>query len=130
MHVQRLEEIGSILNLKLTGKKCKGMEGILEEGKEAMSLNASGAILDSAIVGSCQRVEHYEMASYGTAHAMAEHLELTEVAQLLQETLEEEKEADANLSKIAFEKLYPSVEIDDEEVDESDTPRERSARNI
>jgi ferritin-like metal-binding protein YciE len=101
-HVSRLEQVFSLLDLKPKAKTCAGMAGIIEEGSEVVkSNNADGAVADARIIAAAQRVEHYEMAAYGTAAAWAESLGLADVAELLQETLEEEKAADQLLSTLA-----------------------------
>src|SRR5580704_9147581 len=81
-HVARLETIGQELGIKLTGKKCKAMEGLIEEGKEVLEEDGQSAVIDAALIGAAQRVEHYEIAAYGTAKAMAEHLGLAKVVKL------------------------------------------------
>jgi len=93
-HVQRLEQIFEMLDESPKGKKCKGMEGLIEEGSEIMEEDFEGALLDAALIGAAQRVEHYEIAAYGTVRAFAEELGESEHASLLAETLEEEKETD------------------------------------
>lgn len=100
-HVTRLESIGKTLDIRLGGKKCKAMEGLIEEGKEVLQEEGNASVIDAALIGAAQRVEHYEMAAYGTVRAMAECLGHTEVVQLLQQTLNEEGEADKKLTKIA-----------------------------
>ena len=99
--VQRLESIFTELGEKPGGHKCKGMEGLLTEGEEALRDFKDGDVLDAAIIASAQRVEHYEMAGYGTVRSMANMLGFDKQAQLLQETLEEEGEADQRLSGLA-----------------------------
>jgi ferritin-like metal-binding protein YciE len=100
-HVQRLEEIFEALRESPKGKKCKGMEGLIEEGAEVLDEDYEGSILDAALIGAAQRVEHYEIAGYGTARAMAEVLgEILHVT-LLTDTLEEEKETDEKLTELA-----------------------------
>jgi len=99
--VQRLEKIFQALGEKPTGKKCKGMEGLVEEGSEATEEGYEGAVLDAALIGAAQRVEHYEIAAYGTAIAFAELLEESEHVSLLNETLEEEKETDEKLTELS-----------------------------
>ena len=99
--VARLEEIAEALNIKLMGQKCRGMEGILKEADELLSVRAHPNVMDAAIISSAQRVEHYEMAGYGAARAFAEQLGHREAAQLLQETLDEESNADETLTAIA-----------------------------
>ncbi len=99
-HAQRLEQIGEQFNIRVKGKKCVGMEGVLEEGKEIMS-EAEEPVLDAALIGAAQKVEHYEIASYGTAAAHAEQLGYEEAISLLRATLSEEEEADQLLTQIA-----------------------------
>ena len=99
-HVQRLETIFEQLGESPKGKKCKGMEGLIEEGSEAIE-EYEGDLLDAALIGAAQRVEHYEMAGYGTVSAFAEELGESEHVTLLNETLEEEKETDEKLSGLA-----------------------------
>src|SRR6266850_3381492 len=100
-HVQRLEQIFEMLDESPKGKKCKGMEGLVEEGSEIMKEDFEGALLDAALIGAAQRVEHYEIAAYGTVRAFAEELGESEHASLLSETLEEEKETDDKLTELA-----------------------------
>jgi ferritin-like metal-binding protein YciE len=83
------------------GKKCKGMEGLIEEGSEVMEEDYEGDVLDAALIGAAQRVEHYEIAGYGTVRSMAETLGETDHVSLLEETLEEEKETDEKLTQLA-----------------------------
>jgi ferritin-like metal-binding protein YciE len=100
-HVQRLEQIFQLLNENPKGKKCKGMEGLIAEGSEVMGEDFEGSLMDAALIGAAQRVEHYEIAAYGTVCAFAEELRETKHASLLNETLEEEKETDEKLTKLA-----------------------------
>jgi ferritin-like metal-binding protein YciE len=102
-HVQRLEKIFQALGESPKGKKCKGMEGLVDEGAEVMEEKFEGSLMDAALIGAAQRVEHYEIAAYGTVCAFAQELEQTEQASLLTETLEEEKETDEKLSKLAHQ---------------------------
>ena len=99
--VTRLEQIAEIVSKKLTGKTCVGMKGVLEEGSEVLEDTDKGTIRDAAMIAAAQRVEHYEMAGYGSAREFAKMLGLSQVATLLEETLEEEKAADKLLSGIA-----------------------------
>ena len=99
--VERLEKISEIVGKKMTGKKCVGMEGVLEEGSEVLEDTKKGIIRDAALIAASQRVEHYEMAGYGAARDFAKLLGLSDVASLLDQTLEEEKSADKKLSSIA-----------------------------
>jgi ferritin-like metal-binding protein YciE len=100
-HVARLERIAQLVGKKLTGKSCVGMKGVLEEGSEVLKETDKGAIRDAGMIAAAQRVEHYEMAGYGSAREFAKMLRLSEVASLLEETLEEEKAADKLLSGVA-----------------------------
>lgn len=99
--VERLEQIAGLVNKKLTGKSCVGMKGVLDEGSEVLEDTDKGVIRDAALIGAAQRVEHYEMAGYGTARDFAKILGMSEVAALLEETLAEEKAADKKLSSIS-----------------------------
>jgi ferritin-like metal-binding protein YciE len=99
--IKRLERIGQELDIKLTGKKCQAMEGLVEEGKEVLDDDGEGPVIDAALIGAAQRVEHYEMAAYVTARALAEALEHKKAAELLQETLDEEGAADRKLTDIS-----------------------------
>jgi ferritin-like metal-binding protein YciE len=99
-HVQRLEDIFKQLGESPKGKKCKGMEGLIEEGAEAIE-EYDGELLDAALIGAAQRVEHYEMAGYGTVIAFAEELGESEHIELLNQTLEEEKQTDEKLTDLS-----------------------------
>ena len=99
--VARLEKIGELVGKKLTGKTCAGMKGVLEEGSEVLEDTDKGTIRDAALIAAAQRVEHYEMAGYGSAREFAKTLGLTDVASLLDEPLAEEKAADKTLSGVA-----------------------------
>lgn len=101
-HVERLEKIFKQLGESPKGKKCKGMEGLVEEGSEAIE-EYEGELLDAALIGAAQRVEHYEMAGYGTVIAFAEELGESEHVKLLKETLEEEKATDEKLTELSGE---------------------------
>src|SRR6187399_1142504 len=99
--VERLDQIAKILDLKLTGHKCKAMEGLVEEGSELISEDAADSVRDAGLIGAAQRVEHYEMAGYGTAAAIARKLGHDDVAELLEATLQEEKATDEKLTTLA-----------------------------
>jgi ferritin-like metal-binding protein YciE len=102
-HAARLEKIAKQLDESAKGKKCKGMEGLVEEGKEIMEEDGEPALLDLALIGAAQKIEHYEIAGYGTARTLAEIAGEEEVAEILQETLDEEGNTDKLLTKIAME---------------------------
>ena len=99
--VSRLDQIFSELGEKPKRKKCKAMEGLIEEGAEVIEAKGSAEVKDVALIGAAQRVEHYEMAAYGTTRAIAETLSLNNIAELLQETLDEEGQADKKLNDLA-----------------------------
>ena len=99
--VVRLEEVAKILQFKPTGKKCMGMEGVIEEGAEALSAKGDETLLDLGIIGAGSRVEHYEMAGYLTAISLAEKLNADGVVELLKQSLAEEQAAEQKLRKIA-----------------------------
>jgi ferritin-like metal-binding protein YciE len=101
--VTRLEKISKILGKGLTGKKCAAMEGLLEEGKELMEEDAAPEVLDAALIAAAQKVEHYEIASYGCAKTYARLLGYEEIVDLLQETEDEEANADKTLTALADE---------------------------
>ena len=101
--VQRLEQILKDLDANPKGQKCKGMKGLLDEGAELLAEDAEPEVLDAGIIASCQRVEHYEIAAYGTVRNYAQLLGHQEHAQLLTQTLNEEKQADETLSEAAEE---------------------------
>ncbi len=103
IHVERLNQIGAQLGKSMTGKKCKAMAGLVAEGAEIMEEDAEPAMLDLALIGSAQKVEHYEIAGYGTTRTLAELAEEPAIAQMLQTTLDEEGETDKLLTKIAAE---------------------------
>jgi len=100
-HVQRLEKIFQALGASPKGKTCKGMQGLIEEGSEATEEDYEGSVMDAALIGAAQRVEHYEIAGYGTVRSMAETLGVDDQVSLLEETLEEEKQTDQKLTELA-----------------------------
>ena len=99
--VSRVEQVFELLGKKATAKKCEAMEGLIKEGAEIMEECEEGAMRDAGIISAGQKIEHYEIASYGTLRQFAETLGLTEAASLLEATLEEEKAADEILSEVA-----------------------------
>jgi ferritin-like metal-binding protein YciE len=104
-HVQRLEEVFAGLGKTARAEHCKGMEGLIEEGSELLEEEGDTIVKDAALIGAAQRVEHYEMAGYGTARTLAELLGYHEAVELLQQTLDEEKETDEKLTKLALAEL-------------------------
>jgi ferritin-like metal-binding protein YciE len=120
--VGRLEQVFELLEEKPRAKACAGMAGIIEEGSDALKEDAEPAVLDAMIIAAAQRAEHYEMAAYGTAAAWAEGLGLSEVAELLRDTLDEEKAADEKLTALAEAGINDaaSAGAEDEEQDEDE----------
>lgn len=123
-HVQRLEKIFESLDESPKGKKCAGMEGLVKEGSEAMEEDFEGALMDAALIGAAQRVEHYEIAAYGTASEFAKILGESEHVTLLEETLQEEKETDEKLTELA-KQINPQAN----EAQESEEPKATSKRS-
>jgi ferritin-like metal-binding protein YciE len=101
LQVERLEKIFANLEVSPRGKKCKAMEGLVEEGAEVLDADGDPDVLDAGLIGAAQRVEHYEIAAYGTARAHAQAMGHTEFVNLLNETLKEEEETDRLLTQIA-----------------------------
>jgi len=99
-HVKRLEQILRSLGEPLRGKKCKGMEGLIEEGKEVLEEDGAPEVIDAAIISAAQRVEHYEIAAYGCLRTYAQLLGNTEADRLLQQTLAEEEATDKALTAL------------------------------
>jgi ferritin-like metal-binding protein YciE len=100
-HVSRLEEIFESLSESPKGKKCKGMEGLIEEGSEMIDEDFEDGVKDAGLIGAAQRVEHYEIAGYGTARSFAEILGEDNHVSLLSQTLQEEEETDEKLTELA-----------------------------
>lgn len=126
-HVSRLERIFEQLEEKPTGKKCLGMDGLIREGSETMKEDFTDGVMDAAIIGAAQRVEHYEIAAYGTARKFAEILGENEHVSLLEQTLEEEKQTDQKLTQLA-EEINPKAAKrgEGEEEEEGTTTGSRS----
>lgn len=100
-HVERLETIFKGMDKAARGKHCAGMEGLVTEGEELIEKEEPGAPLDAALICAAQKVEHYEIAAYGSLATYAQQLEMNEASELLETTLAEEKETDEKLSEIA-----------------------------
>ena len=130
--VQRLEKIFNALGESPKGKKCAGMEGLIKEGSEVIQEDYEGPVKDAALIGAAQRVEHYEIAAYGTVRELAEVLGESKYASLLQATLDEEKQTDEKLTELAREIIQEAnAEIDSEEEEETRTKaRRKSSRRV
>ncbi len=109
--VERLDQIFEELGVKAKGKKCKAMEGLIEEGKEIIDEDAEPEVKDAALIAAAQRVEHYEMAGYGCVRTFAKRLGYEDAAELLQQTLEEESETDKNLTTLAESSINEEAEV-------------------
>jgi ferritin-like metal-binding protein YciE len=124
--IGRLEKAFGLLDEKVKGKHCDGMEGILKEGSAVLDEELDGVTMDACIIASAQRVEHYEMAAYGTLVAWARAMEHEEVADLLQQTLDEEKAADEKLTAAAEgginEEAAELAHGDESDADSDDEP--------
>jgi len=99
--VERLDQIFEMLEASPRGKKCKAMQGLIEEGSELLSEDADPYVLDAALIAAAQKVEHYEIASYGCVRTWAQELGFDEVVELLEATLDEEKATDEKLTELA-----------------------------
>jgi ferritin-like metal-binding protein YciE len=129
-HVARLEQAFESLDLKPKGKHCAGMAGILEEGSDVLEEDGDDAVIDAAFIAGCQRVEHYEIVAYGCLIAWAKLLRYEDAAKLLKANEQEEKAADAKLSKLAESSVNPQAlsagaESDHEESEKTSTRAKR-----
>jgi len=115
-HVDRLEQALRLLEKPAKGKPCPAMKGLVKEGSEVISDHDLSATRDALLIGAAQRVEHYEIAAYGTARSMAQVLGKTDVADLLQETLDEEEATDRKLSSVA-EEVNPAAMAEEDPTD-------------
>ena len=124
--VQRIEQVFELLGAKAKSKPCAAMKGLIEEGRETMQEDIGEELMDIALIGIAQKVEHYEISGYGTARALAEKLGHEEVARLLQQTEDEEKEADMKLTEVTQTVLehleMGEGEEEDEEVEGKKAP--------
>lgn len=129
--IQRLEQVAKLLDTTPNGKKCKGMEGVIEEGAEALEEDGDEHVLDLGIIGAGSRVEHYEMAGYTTAINLAKQLGNDEVVELLTRNLEEEQAADEKLRTIG-QQILQEAPAEENETGESEdveetTPKKKAA---
>jgi ferritin-like metal-binding protein YciE len=113
-HLERLDKILRDLNLSAGRHKCKAMEGLIAEAQELIKADGLDSVRDAAMIGAAQRVEHYEIAGYGTARTYAEMLGHADAAQLLQQTLDEEKETDELLSGLALSSVNVEAQNESE----------------
>jgi len=127
-HVDRLQQIFSAMDESPKGKKCAGMEGLVEEGEEVIKEHSSGGVLDAGLIGAAQRVEHYEIAAYGTVRSFAELLGENQAVDLLQQTLEEEKETDEKLTELSKEINTQALSSAQSEETEDEQQEEETSR--
>jgi ferritin-like metal-binding protein YciE len=128
-HIERLEQVFESLELPVKGKKCEGMKNLIKEGEEMISEAEDDATRDAVMIAAAQKVEHYEIAAYGTMRTWANVLGQGEVARLLEETLNEEKETDQHLTQIAESFVnQASAEEGDEEEEQASGRQMRGAR--
>jgi ferritin-like metal-binding protein YciE len=113
--VSRLEQVFESIGKKATAKKCDAMEGLIEEGKSILEETEPGVVRDAGIISATQKIEHYEIATYGTLRQFAETLGLTDAAALLELTLDEEKDADKKLTDVAVSAINVEAAEEDEE---------------
>jgi len=118
--VTRLEEVFEILGEKASAKKCEAMEGLIKEGESIVEETEAGPVRDAGIIGASQKIEHYEIATYGTLAAFAKTLGEEDALALLQQTLEEEKEADTMLTDVAYNNINFEAASDEDENDEDE----------
>jgi ferritin-like metal-binding protein YciE len=127
--IERLEQIFQDLGEKAKGTKCEATKGLVEEAKGMMEDAADDDVRDAAIIGSAQKIEHYEIAAYGTLRTYAELLGFDEQAELLQETLDEEKETDESLTELAVTVInIDANEADEDSEEEEEKPANRVAK--
>lgn len=127
-HVERLDRVFEILEKRAGGKTCEGMKGLLKEALTHLEEIDRGPVLDAALIGALQRVEHYEIAAYGAVATFADALGQSEIHDLLTETLEEEKETDEKLTEVASGVNSEAIGQGDEEEEEEEEEEEPAPR--
>jgi ferritin-like metal-binding protein YciE len=127
VHVERLEQIFDVLEKPARGKKCAGMKGLIDEGAELLEEDAEPATLDAGLISAAQKVEHYEIAAYGTMATYADMLGLKDVSKLLKQTLGEEEKTDEALTKLAMSINFEADEEDETEDEDVKPTRRRRA---
>jgi len=116
-HISRLEKVFELIGKKAVAKKCEAMDGLIKEGQDIMESTEPGPVRDAGIIAASQKIEHYEIATYGTICAFAKTLGQDEAAALLHETLAEEKEADITLTEAAYNTInFDAAEEDENEI--------------
>lgn len=122
--IRRLERIAEMLGIKLSGKKCKAMEGLIEEAQEALDADGDENLVDASIIAAAQRAGHYEISAYGSAIALAEKAGMQEVVELLRQSEEEESATDEKLSSICEDELLAEFEASSQKESEEEDKRE------
>src|SRR5690606_26758684 len=110
VQLERLEKVAKAMKVDPTGETCAAMKGLIKEAKDMIKMKGEDNVKDAGLIASAQRVEHYEIAGYGAAHAYAQQLDLQDAAKLLEETLKEEKSTDTKLNKLALESINKKAE--------------------
>lgn len=108
--LERLQQVAEMMDMDPKGETCAAMKGLVKESKDMIKKQGNEDVKDAGLIAAAQRVEHYEMAGYGAAHTYAQQLGLKDAAKLLQETLDEEKNADTKLNKIALSNINKKAE--------------------
>jgi ferritin-like metal-binding protein YciE len=108
--VERLEQVFAMVDKAPRAEHCKAMEGLISEGDELLQEDGEASVKDAALIAAAQKVEHYEISGYGTARTLAELLGLDQAVELLQQTLDEEKETDLKLTKLAMSEVNPQAQ--------------------
>ena len=126
--INRLQQVAEMVECKLGGKTCKAMKGIIAEGEELIKEYKSSELLDALLISAAQRVEHYEIAAYGTARTLCEQLGYTDAVDLLQETLDEESATDEKLTTISEEEILPTCPTSEDEAADSDEESTSASR--
>lgn len=117
LHAKRIEEVCADLKIAADGKECAGIAGLIKESEEILRSNAEAEPKQAALIGAAQRVEHYEIAAYGTARAHARQLGYLKAVELLSKTLEEEKEADKHLTQVAENRVNVQAAMSSQSAD-------------
>jgi ferritin-like metal-binding protein YciE len=125
--VERLDEVFKLIGKRASGKDCPAIDGIIEEAEEVMKEAKDDTIRDAAMVAAAQAVEHYEIARYGTLIAWADKMEMSDAAELLQQTLEEEKLTDQKLTELAESEINVEAEATEDEDADEEPPKRRAS---
>lgn len=131
VHIDRLKQSAETIGVKPTGKVCKAMKGLIEEGSEVLEEDGNNGAIDAALIAAAQRIEHYEMAAYGTMIALANVTGQTKIIKTLQQTLCEEKKTDELLTQCAESAVYPTTaKSEDDEQEEEAAPAPKGKKKV